>query len=207
MSASADGKAKGKRKSRIPAGPAGARLVMDELLRRGFDAHLADCCAKKYDVLVGQCGSPPKPVHMSTVHVGPRYVRSSNFVGAAANEVTVHVLLGLKTSPNCASFSVTTNRDMETQLRQPPYWRDFRFIDSKSVERYEDNCGSSEELINLKVSVTFVLPRALMHVEDVAQIQLVFILPFWRAISEAGARSEGRKEMAPQPFGIAQNAP
>ena len=31
-------------KSRIPTGLAGARPVMDELLKRGFDARLADCC-------------------------------------------------------------------------------------------------------------------------------------------------------------------
>jgi hypothetical protein len=30
--------------------PAGARLVMDELLRRGFDARLADRNTQKYDV-------------------------------------------------------------------------------------------------------------------------------------------------------------
>jgi hypothetical protein len=45
------------------------------------------------------------------------------------NEVTVYVLLGLKTIPNWARFFVTKNSDMETELSQPPYWRDFGFID------------------------------------------------------------------------------
>jgi hypothetical protein len=56
MSAVAEGNVKKKRRLRIPVGAAGARLVVDELLRRGFDAQLADCYTKKYDVLVGLCG-------------------------------------------------------------------------------------------------------------------------------------------------------
>src|SRR5271166_1007888 len=55
MSAIAEGNDRRKRRSRVPSGPAGARLVLDELLRRGFDAELAGSCTKKYDVLVGQC--------------------------------------------------------------------------------------------------------------------------------------------------------
>ena len=96
VSATVEDKAKRKRRSRIPAGPAGARRVRDELLRRGFDARLPDRYTKKYDVLVGQHGSPPKPFHVRTVHVGPWYVRSSHFAGAAASEVTVYVLFGIE---------------------------------------------------------------------------------------------------------------
>ena len=99
MSATPEVSAKKKRRSRIPAGPAGARLVMDELVKRGFDAQLADRATRKYDVLVGS-GSPPKPVHVRAVHVGPWYVRNSHFVGAGANQVTVYVLLGLERNPN-----------------------------------------------------------------------------------------------------------
>ena len=139
MSAIAEGKAKKKRRSRLPAGPAGARLVKDELLRRGFDAQLPDRYTKKYDVLVGRCGSPPKPVHVRTVHVGPWYVRSSHFDGAGANQVTVYVLLGLEKNPDGARFFVTKNSDVETELRQPPNWRKFGFIDIEAVEQYEDN--------------------------------------------------------------------
>ena len=135
----AEGKAKKKRRSRIPSGPTGARLVVDELLSRGFDARLADRTTKKYDVLVGLYGSPPKPVHVRTVHMGPWYVRSSHFAGAGANQVTVYVLLGFEKNPNCARFFVTKNSDMETELRQPPNWRDFGVIDVEAVEQYEDN--------------------------------------------------------------------
>jgi hypothetical protein len=128
-----------KRRSRIPAGMAGARLVMDELLRRGLDVRLADTYIRKYEVLIESYGCPPKPVHVRIVHASPWYVRSSHFVGAVAKQVTVYVLLGLENNPNCARFFVTRNSSMETELRQPPDWLDFAFIDVESVEIYEDN--------------------------------------------------------------------
>ena len=124
-----------KRRSRISAGEAGARLVIDELLRRGFDGRLAKGLTKKYDVLVG----PPIPVHMRTVHVGPWYVRSRHFGGAGTNQVTVYVLIGLEKNPNCARFFVTKNSDIKTALRQPPDGRYFGFVDIDAVEQYEDN--------------------------------------------------------------------
>ena len=123
----------------MPAGPVGARRVVDELLRRGFDARLPDRYTKKYDVLVGQHGSPPRPVHVRTVHVGPWYVRSSHFAGARADQVTVYVLIGLEKNPDGARFFVARNSDMEAELRQPPNWRKFGFIDVEAVEQYEDN--------------------------------------------------------------------
>ncbi len=139
MSAIPEGKAKTKRRSRHPAGLVGARLVMDELLKRGFDAKLADRRTKKYDLLVELSGSPPKPVHVRALHVGPWYVRVSHFTGAVAGEVTVYVLLGVENKPNCARFFVTRNSDMETRFRQPTDWRNFGFIDVETVERYENN--------------------------------------------------------------------
>jgi hypothetical protein len=42
-----------KRKSGIPTGNAGEYFVMGELLRRGFDAQLADRNTQGYDLLVG----------------------------------------------------------------------------------------------------------------------------------------------------------
>ena len=113
--------------------------MRDELLRRGFDAKLPDRYTKKYDVLVGQHGSPPKPVHVRTVHVGSWYVRSSHFAGAGADQVTVYVLIGLEKNPDGARFFVTKNSDMETEFRQPANWRKFGFIDVEAVEQYEDN--------------------------------------------------------------------
>ena len=134
-----EGEAKKKRRSHAPAGPTGARRVIDELSRRGFDARLANRRANKYDILVGLHGSPTKPVNVRTVHVPPWYVRSSHFAGAVANQVTVFVLLGHEKDRNRARFFVTRNSNLRTALRQPPDWRDFALIDLESVEQYEDN--------------------------------------------------------------------
>jgi hypothetical protein len=138
MSAIPEGKAKKKRRSRMPAGPVGTRLVIDELWKRGFDAQLPDRTTKKYDLFVGR-DSPPKPVHVRTVHVGPWYIRNSHFAGAAADQVTVYVLLGFEKDLSCARFFVTRNGDMETSFRQPQNWGEFGFINVEEVERYEDN--------------------------------------------------------------------
>ena len=43
-----------KRRSGIPTGNAGEYFVMGELLRRGYDAQLADRNTKGYDVLIGR---------------------------------------------------------------------------------------------------------------------------------------------------------
>ncbi len=139
MSAIPESKAKRKRRSRLPAGRASAQLVMDELLKRGFDAKLADRRTKKYDLLVGLSGSPLKPVHVRAVHAGPWYVRVSHFTGAVADEVTVYVLFGLENNPYCARFFVTRNSDMETRFRQPTGWSKFGFIDVEVVKPYENN--------------------------------------------------------------------
>ena len=139
MSAIPESKVKKKRKSRMPAGPAGARLVMAELVRRGFNARLADRATKDYDILIDLHGSPPKPIHVRAVHVGPWYVRSSQFAGAAANQVTVYVLLGIDKKPNCARFFVTRNSDMVTRFRQRQSWVEFGLIDVESVEQYANN--------------------------------------------------------------------
>jgi hypothetical protein len=128
-----------KRKSRMPAGPTGARLVMAELVRRGFNARLADRATKDYDILIDLHGSPPKPIHVRAVHVGPWYVRSSQFAGAAANQVTVYVLFGFAKNLNSVRFFVTKNSDVEAGLRRPLNWPHFGFIDVEAVQEYEDN--------------------------------------------------------------------
>ena len=93
----------------------GNRLVVDEFLRRGFNAQLADRGTKEHDVLVDQFGSPPKPVHVRTVNVSPWYVRRSHFAEAAADQVTVYVLLSIDKERYCARFFVTRNGDMESR--------------------------------------------------------------------------------------------
>ena len=134
-----EGKTNTKRKSRVPEGRTGPRMVMDELLKRGFDAKLADRPTKKYDLLIGLSNSLPRPVHVRTVHVGPWYVSRSQFARIVENDVTVYVLLGIEKDPKRARFFVTRNSNLETDIRQPPNWRKFGFIDLEAVEQYEDN--------------------------------------------------------------------
>jgi hypothetical protein len=110
---------------------------MAELLRRGFDAKLADSSARKNDLIVRAGVSPPKRVQVKTVHLAPWYVRRASFA-KRADQVTVYVLLGGETSKP-ARFFVAKNSDLASEFRQPPTWKKFGLIDAKVIERYENN--------------------------------------------------------------------
>ena len=57
-----------KKKSGIPTGHAGEYLRMGDLLRRGFDAQLADRNTHRYDLLVGHHNEPVlRKVQVKTV--------------------------------------------------------------------------------------------------------------------------------------------
>jgi len=77
----ADGSEKKKRKSGIPTGNAGEYLVMGELLRRGFDAQLADRNTKGYDLVAGPHDASLKRVQVKTVRQQPWYVNRESFSG------------------------------------------------------------------------------------------------------------------------------
>src|SRR3954447_5832353 len=83
-----------KRKSGIPTGNAGEYFVMGELLRRGYDAQLADRNTAGYDVLVG-CHSDHalRKVQIKTVRAQPWYVKQSSFEGATLEQVTIYVMI------------------------------------------------------------------------------------------------------------------
>jgi len=95
----ADGAAiKKKRKSGIPTGNAGEYLVMGELLRRGYDAQLADRNTQGYDLLVGRPGDDRlQKVQVKTVRVQPWFIRVSDFM-ERPDQPTVYVLLGPETA-------------------------------------------------------------------------------------------------------------
>jgi hypothetical protein len=86
--------ARRKRRPRLPVGTLGTRLVMNELVRRGFDARLPDYPTFKHDLVVKVHALTLKPIHVRSTHVSPWYVRSANFTGPAATQVTIYVLLG-----------------------------------------------------------------------------------------------------------------
>jgi hypothetical protein len=121
-----------KRKSRASAAE---HLVIGELLRRGFDVQLSD--REQHFVLVQAGDSPPQAVQVKTVSATPWYVRCASFA-KRADQVTVYVLLGAERM-RPVRFFVAKNSDLMSQVRQPPTWNAFGFIDEKSVEKYEDN--------------------------------------------------------------------
>jgi hypothetical protein len=141
MSASVETDARRTRKSRLPAGPVGARLVMSELVKRGFDAEVAASTTLKYDVIIRFDRLPPRPVQVRTVHVSPWYVRTANFAGAAARNITVYVLLGDQNA-NSTRFFVVRNDDLTGVLHQPSNWNKFGLIYIESLEKYENNWDS-----------------------------------------------------------------
>ena len=84
-----------KRKSGISTGNAGEYFVMGELLRRGFDAQLADRNTKGYDLLVGRSEQATlRKVQVKTKRTPPWYVKQASFKGKGRNRVTVYVLIG-----------------------------------------------------------------------------------------------------------------
>ena len=84
-----------KRKSGIPTGNAGEYFVMGELLRRGYDAQLADRNTKGYDVLVGRPEDKTlRKAQIKSVRSAPWYVKNKSFGSKMLNDVTIYVLIG-----------------------------------------------------------------------------------------------------------------
>ena len=137
MRETADEKKRRRRRYPDTTESTGKHLVMTELLRRGFEAEFAGASYEKHDMLVCVGGSQPKPIRIKTVHSAPWYVRRASFA-KGADQVTVYVLLGAE-AVTPARFFVVKNRDLATDVRQPPTWKAFGFIDVKSVEKYENN--------------------------------------------------------------------
>jgi hypothetical protein len=101
---------KKKKQSGIPTGNAGEYFVMGELLRRGFDAQLADRNTKGYDVLVGQAeGKTLHKVQIKAVRSPPWYVMTKDFDANAVVQVTIYVLIGPPEGNKAVRFFVTRN--------------------------------------------------------------------------------------------------
>jgi hypothetical protein len=128
-----------KRKPRVSASLEGERLVIGELLRRGFEAQLANLSSGTHGLLVRIGDLPPKLIRVRTVHSTPWYVRGASFAGSPADQVTVYVLLGVERGAKSVRFFVVKNSDLAAQFRQPSNWKAFGFIDAKTVEKYENN--------------------------------------------------------------------
>jgi len=134
-----------KRKSGIPTGNAGEYLVMGELLRRGFDAQLADRNTKGYDLVAAPHGADLKRIQVKTVRSPPWYIRRSSFEGELREQVTVYVLLGPEENENPARFFIAKNGDLAEHVHYPASWanvNDTGFMSLKSVAQFETRWGA-----------------------------------------------------------------
>jgi hypothetical protein len=128
-----------KRKSGIPTGNAGEYFVMAELLRRGYDAQLADRNTKGYDLLVGSPKDPAlRKVQVKSVRTQPWYVNASSFQGDSLDQVTIYVLIGKEDGSKQVRYFVARNRDLAKHVSTPPNWEKNAFMMLKSLEAYEN---------------------------------------------------------------------
>jgi len=132
-----------KRRSGIPTGNAGEYFVMGELLRRGFDAQLADRNTQGYDLLVGR----PKDlslrkVQVKTVRAQPWYVNLADFEGERLEQATIYVLLGKEDGSKSVRYFIAKNSVLKAQVHKPADWKTNGFMPFKAVEQYEDQWDS-----------------------------------------------------------------
>ena len=128
-----------KRKSGIPTGNAGEYFVMGELLRRGFDAQLADRNTKDYDVLVGlPTDKVLKKVQVKTVRSAPWYVKASSYSDELADQLTIFVLLGNENAQKQVRYFITRNRDVAEHVHHPQNWKNNAFMPLNAIKDYED---------------------------------------------------------------------
>ncbi len=127
-----------KRKSGIPTGNAGEYFVMGELLRRGYDAQLADRNTAEYDVLAGpQSAKDLQKVQVKTVRSAPWYVRAADFQGERAQRITVFVLLGSEKADKPVRFFIARNADLAGHVHTPAGWPSNAFMPLRAVLGFE----------------------------------------------------------------------
>jgi hypothetical protein len=131
-----------KRRSGIPTGNAGEYFVMGELLRRGFDAQLADRNTKGYDLLVGRAEEPTlRKVQVKTVRSQPWYVKLSDFKGEFLDRSTVYVLIGAPNGKKAVRFFVAKNRDLAGKFHRPLKWKQNAFMRINALQKHEVTGG------------------------------------------------------------------
>jgi len=129
-----------KRRSGVPTGNAGEYFVMGELLRRGYDAQLADRNTKGYDLLVGRVTDENlRKVQVKTVRAQPWYVSNSGFTDDLLDRVTIYVLVGKDGYDGPVRYFLAKNRDVVGSIYHPPKWKDHGFVGLKDIVQYEDN--------------------------------------------------------------------
>ncbi len=127
------------RRSGVPTGNAGEYFVMGELLRRGYDAQLADRNTKDYDVLVGlSTDRALRKVQVKSARGQTWYVSLDKFTAESRDQVTIFVLLGKEVARKPVRYFIVKNHEVATQVRNPANWRKYAFMRLSAIEEYED---------------------------------------------------------------------
>lgn len=112
---------------------------MGELLRRGFDAQLADRNTKGYDIAFGD---PVEPIlhklQVKSVRSPPWYVKGGDFQGAASEQITIYVMLGGADATNPIRYFIARNAALASHLHQPAGWTN-GFMPLRAVLPFENN--------------------------------------------------------------------
>lgn len=138
MDEPAEPKPRKKRKSGIPTGNAGEYLVMGELLRRGFDAQIADRNTKGYDIIAGWPGRALQRIQVKTVRVQPWFVSRPSFEADMLDEITIYVLLGAEENEKPARFFMARNSEIAAQVHYPDGWAKNGFLRYRAIEQFEN---------------------------------------------------------------------
>ena len=130
---------KKKRKSGIPTGNAGEYFVMGELLRREFDAQLADRNTKDYDILVGlPTDKVLKKLQVKTVRSAPWYVKARSYSGDLADQLTIFVLMGNEKAEKQVRYFITRNSEVGKHVHHPQNWKNNGFMPLNAIKEHED---------------------------------------------------------------------
>ena len=105
---------------------------MGELLRRGFDAQLADRNTKGYDLVAGPHGADLKRVQVKTVRTQPWFISRSSFEGDLLNQIAVYVLLGDEKSDKPVRFFIVKNRELAQHAHYPDGFSGFHGVEGNS---------------------------------------------------------------------------
>ncbi|WP_194404839.1 hypothetical protein [Bradyrhizobium sp. CCBAU 53351] len=112
---------------------------MGELLRRGYDAQLADRNTAGYDLLVGQHSAPAlRKVQVKTVRTQPWYVKQSMFEGEALSQITIYVLIGTERALQPVRYFIVRNLEVADQVATPKGWNANAFMSLKAIAQYEN---------------------------------------------------------------------
>lgn len=129
-------KAAPKKKPGIASDP-GEYLIVGELLRRGYEAQLADKSVKDYRLLAGAAGSPLMRVQVRTVRMHP-WTMTRASLEAPPDQITVYVLLGPPDDARPVRFFIARNREVADQVQFPNGWSDIGSMALASLEPFEN---------------------------------------------------------------------